>query len=184
VTVNPRTLASLFLVLSATVLAQTAAPAPPRNVGQTADFWIAQVESEVVAAAKSLPEPKYSFAPVDGQFAGVRTFGEQIKHLAAASYQLGAATLGEQPPAGTDHETAPPNVKTKEQIMEYLKGSFTCLHRAAAALNEQNMNDPIADKGNRTRLQLMIDAVVHSSNHYGQMVEYLRMNGIVPPASR
>ena len=68
--------------------------------------------------------------------------------------------------------------------MEYLRGSFACLHRAAAAINEKNMNQPIAAKGGRTRMWLLIDAVAHSSNHYGQMVEYLRMNGIVPPASR
>ena len=92
----------------------------------------------------------------------MRTFAEQVKHLAAANYQLAAATLAEEPPAGTDHETAPDSVKTKAQVMDYLKGSFTSLHRAAAALN----------------------ALVHSSNHYGQMVEYLRMNNIVPPASR
>src|SRR5262249_484665 len=97
---------------------------------------------------------------------------------------LAAAALGEQPPAGTDHETAPDSVRTKAQIMDYLKGSFTSLHQAAAALNENNMNDPIPSKGNRTRLLMLIDAVAHSSNHYGQIVEYLRMNNIVPPASR
>jgi Bacterial regulatory proteins, tetR family len=75
-------------------------------------------------------------------------------------------------------------VKTKAQVMHYLKGSFTSLHRAAAALNENNMDDPMPSKGNRTRLLMLIDAVVHSSNHYGQMFEYLRMNHIVPPASR
>ena len=125
-----------------------------------------------------------SFAPSNGEFSGVRTFTEQVKHQAAANYQLAAGTLGEEPPDGTDHETAPDSVKTKAQVIEYLKGSFTSLHRAAAALNENNMDDPIPCKGNRTRLLMLIDAVVHSSNHYGQMVEYLRMNNIVPPESR
>jgi len=131
-----------------------------------------------------MPESRYSFAPSNSEFSGVRTFAEQVEHLAAANYQLAAATLGEHPPAGTDRETAPDFVKTKAQVMDYLKGSFTRLHRAAAALNENNMDDPIPSKGNRTRLLMLIDAVVHSSNHYGQMVEYLRMNNIVPPASR
>src|SRR5207237_295763 len=85
---------------------------------------------------------------------------------------------------GTGHETAPGSVRTKAQVMDYLKGSFASLHRAAAALNESNMDAPIPSKGNRTRLLLLIDALVHSSNHYGQMVGYLRMNSIVPPASR
>jgi hypothetical protein len=181
--VNPEIFASLLLA-GACLMAQAAKPVPPRNVSQTVDFWVTEVENQVVPAADALPEAKYSFAPVDGQFAGVRTFAGQIKHLAAANYQLAAATVGEEPPLGTDHETAPDSVKTKAQIMAYLKGSFTSLHRAAAALNEANMNNPIAAKGNRTRLQMMIDSVVHSSNHYGQIVEYLRMNNIVPPESR
>jgi DinB superfamily len=177
-------LASLFLAGIPRLMAQTSAPAQPRNVSQTVDFWVTDTERLLVPAADAMPEAKYSFAPSNGEFSGVRTFAEQVKHLAAANYQLGAATLGEDPPAGTANETAPDAVKTKEQIVDYLKGSFACLHRAAAALNEKNMNDPIASKGNRTRLQMLIDALVHSSNHYGQTVEYLRMNNIVPPASR
>jgi hypothetical protein len=68
--------------------------------------------------------------------------------------------------------------------MEYLKGSFVYLHRAAAAVSEKNEAETIKSMRNRTRPGLVVDALVHSSDHYGQMVEYLRMNGIVPPASR
>jgi uncharacterized damage-inducible protein DinB len=145
---------------------------------------VTSTEQLVVPAADALPEGKYAFVPSNGEFSGVRTFAEQVKHLAAANYQLAAATLGEEPPAGTDHEMAPESVKTKAQIMDYLKGSFASLHRAATALNETNMDDPIPSKGHRTRLLMLIDAVVHSSEHYGQIVEYLRMNNIIPPASR
>jgi hypothetical protein len=148
------------------------------------DFWVTNTEQLLIPAADAMPEAKFSFAPSNGEFSGVRTFAQQVKHLAAANYQLAAATLGEEPPAGTDHETAPDSVKTKPQVMDYLKGSFVSLHRAAAALSESNMNDPIPSKGNRTRLLMLIDALIHSSNHYGQMVEYLRMNSIVPPATR
>lgn len=179
-----RELAIVLLLSTASMIAQVAKPAEPRTVSQVVDFWVTNSEQLLVPAADAMPEAKYSFAPSTGEFSGVRTFAEQVKHLAAANYQLAAATLGEEPPAGTDHETAPDSVKTKTQIMDYLKGSFTSLHRAAAALNEGNMNDPIPNKGNRTRLLMLIDAVIHSSNHYGQMVEYLRMNNIVPPASR
>ena len=174
---------SLVLLLSASsLIAQVATT--PRTVSQVVDYWVTNTEQLIVPAADAMPEGRYSFAPSHGEFSGVRTFGEQVKHLAAANYQLAAATLGEEPPAGTDHETAPDSVKTKAQIMDYLKGSFGGLHRAAAALNESNMDDPIPSKGNRTRLLMLIDAVVHSSEHYGQIVEYLRMNNIVPPASR
>lgn len=178
-------MAVVTLLLSApNVIGQVTKPAEPRTVSQVVDFWVTKTEQLLVPAADAMPEAKYSFAPSSGEFSGVRTFAEQVKHLAAANYQLAAATLGEQPPVGTDHETAPDSVKTKAQIMDYLKGSFVSLHRAAAALNESNMDDPIPSKGNRTRLLMLIDALVHSSNHYGQMVEYLRMNDIVPPASR
>jgi hypothetical protein len=176
---------AVVLLLSATsAMAQVATPAQPRTVSQVVDFWVTNTEQLIVPAADAMPEAKYSFAPSNGEFSGVRTFSEQVKHLAAANYQLAAAALGEEPPAGTDHETAPDSVKGKAQVMDYLKGSFVSLHRAAAALNEHNMDDPIPSKGNRTRLLMLMDALVHSSNHYGQMVEYLRMNNIVPPASR
>jgi hypothetical protein len=70
--------------------------------------------------------------------------------------------------------------------MDYIRGSFAALHRAVATITEENMLVPLAASHSRqnTRLQLAEDVVAHSFNHYGQMVEYLRMNGIVPPASR
>src|SRR5215470_14187460 len=174
---------AVILTLStSSLIAQVATS--PHTVSQVVDFWVTNTEQWVVPAADAMPEGKYSFAPSTGEFSGVRTFAEQVKHLAAANYQLAAATLGEEPPAGTDHETAPESVKTKAQVMDYLKGSFASLHRAAAALNESNMDDPIPSKGNRTRVLMLIDAVVHSSEHYGQIVEYLRMNDIVPAVSK
>jgi hypothetical protein len=179
-----RMVTGVLLLSTASVIAQGAKSAEPHTVSQIVDFWVTNTEQLLIPAADAMPESKYSFAPSNGEFSGVRTFAEQVKHLAAANYQLAAATLGEEPPAGTDHETAPDSVRTKAQIMDYLKGSFSTLHRAVAALNENNMDDPIPCKGNRTRLLMLIDALVHSSNHYGQIVEYLRMNNIVPPASR
>jgi len=176
--------AMIFLLSTASVIAQEAKSAEPHSASQVVDFWVTNTEQLLISAADAMPESRYSFAPSNGEFSGVRTFAEQVKHLAAANYQLAAATLGEEPPAGTDRETAPDSVRTKAQVMDYVRGSFAALHRAAAALNEKNMDDPIPSKGNRTRLLMLIDALVHSSNHYGQMVEYLRMNSIVPPASR
>lgn len=154
------------------------------TVSQVLEFWVTNTEKLLIAAADAMPEERYSFAPAAGEFTGVRTFAEQVKHLAAANYQLGAGVLGEEPPVGTKNETAPDSIQSKEEIMRYLKGSFACLHRAAAAIDEKSADEPVAAKGNRTRLWLIVDALVHSSNHYGQIVEYLRMNGIVPPASR
>lgn len=150
------------------------------------DEWVTKTEKLVVPAAEAMPEDRYSFSPTNGEFHGVRTFGEQVKHLAAANYQLGALMLQEQPPHEERGETAPESVKTKAEILAYLKGSFECLHRAATAIHEDNAATPIevARGHTETRVGLMVDALAHSQDHYGQMVEYLRINGIVPPASR
>src|SRR4029077_12154360 len=129
-----RMVAVILLPSATSVIAQVATPAQPRTVSQVVDFWVTNTEQLIVPAADAMPEARFSFAPSNGEFSGVRTFAEQVKHLAAANYQLAAATLGEEPPAGTDHETAPDTVKTKAQVMDYLKGSFSSLHRAAAAL--------------------------------------------------
>jgi hypothetical protein len=178
---------ALLLVGSNSARAQSNQPAPIRTVGQALDFWITNTENEVVPAADAMPEAKYSFAPTAGEFAGVRTFAEQIKHLAANNYRMAAYILNQTPTPEQESETGPDTVQSKAQIMDYLKGSFVALHRATAAINEGNMLEPMAaapSPRQRTRLQLAVDAVAHSSNHYGQMVEYLRMNGIIPPASR
>jgi hypothetical protein len=132
-----------------------------------------------------MPEEKYSFAPTAGQFTGVRTFGEQVKHLAANNYRMAAYILGQTPTPDQEGETGPDAVRTKPQIMEYATGSFIALHQAVATINEKNMVETMAwPLHQKTRLQLAVDVVAHSYDHYGQMVEYLRMNGIVPPASR
>jgi hypothetical protein len=90
---------------------------------------VTQIEELVVPAADALPEEQYAFAPTNGEFKGARTFAEQVKHLAAANWQLGARAAGETPPAGTHDETAPESIRTKAQIMDYLRGSFACSTR-------------------------------------------------------
>ena len=156
------------------------------TVGQALDFWVTTAEKEVASAADAMPEEKYSFAPTKGEFSGVRTFAQQIKHLAANNYRMAAYICAQTPTGEQESETGPDTVQSKAQIMDYVKGSFVALHRAMAAINEENLVEPIASpsRWQKTRLQLAEDAVAHSYDHYGQMVEYLRMNGIVPPASR
>jgi hypothetical protein len=156
-------------------------------VSQVLDAWVTNVENEVVPAAMALSGDNFAFAPGSGAFQGVRTFGGQIKHLAAANYQIVAKILGEKPPHGEHDEEAPETVRTKSEILEYLRGSFVDLHHATATITEDTLVQPIPGaKGvwQRTRLGLAVDAVAHSYDHYGQMVEYLRMNGVIPPASR
>lgn len=133
-----------------------------------------------------MPEEKYGFWPTAGKFDSVRTFAEEVKHLSATNYILASAVLGEKPPHGEKDEKAPDSLKSKAEIMEYLKGSFALLHRAATAINERNQTEVIKPFENRTDIRpgLIVDALCHSWNHYGQIVEYLRMNGIVPPVNR
>ena len=174
----------LLVVMSQAVHAQGQSKI---SVSQALDFWISVTEQEVVPAADAMPEEKYSFAPTQGQFTGVRTFGEQVKHLAANNYRMAAYIVGQKPTMDQEKERGPETVQTKAQIMDYVRGSFQELHRAVATINEGNMLEPLAlspSSKQRTRLQLAEDVVAHSYDHYGQIVEYLRMNGIVPPASR
>jgi DinB superfamily len=174
---------SFMGVAISTAAQSTQAPRMP--VGEVIDLWVSRTEQLVVPAADALPERAYGFRPTAGEFNGVRTFAEQVTHLAAANYQLAALVLGEDPPPGTKNETAPPSVRTKAEIMSYLRASFASLHRAARKITVQNVEDAIV-VGNESQnaAGVVIDALVHDQNHYGQMIEYLRMNGIVPPASR
>jgi hypothetical protein len=161
--------------------------APIHTVSQALDFWITATEHTVVGAAGAMPAEKYAFVPTVGTFTDVRTFGQQVKHLAANNYRMAAYILGRKPTADQTAETGPDTVQSKTQIVEYVKGSFVALHEAVAAITEGNMLTPIADPPSArqpTRLQLAVDVVAHSYDHYGQMVEYLRMNDIIPPASR
>jgi hypothetical protein len=143
----------------------------------------------IVSAADAMPADKYGFAPSDGEFKGVRTFGQQVKHLAATNHILAAAALGEQPPADAGDEVGPETVRTKAEILDYLNGSFAHLGKAIDAIGARNgtvKSSPISPlKGAATtRLALTVESLIHAFDHYGQMVEYLRMNGVVPPASR
>jgi len=188
----------VLLMMSAAVLAQSgnsapqmAAPAPqaaeaPRTVASVMDRALSGVEKEFVSAAEAMPEDKYSFAPTAGEFKGVRTFAQQIKHVAAVNYMVFPLILGEKAP-DTGGENGPDSLKTKAEIVNYLKDSFVLGHRAMAAITEQNLVEPVPSPfggGTTTRLGMGTLIVSHCFDHYGQMAVYLRMNGIVPPASR
>jgi uncharacterized damage-inducible protein DinB len=136
-----------------------------------------------------MPANKYSFVPTEGEFNGVRRFGQQVKHLAATNDILAAAALGEEPPKNAGDETGPESVPTKAEILDCLNRSFEHLGTAIDAIGEKRggiKSSPISPlpRGRETRLALTVEAFIHAFNHYGQMVVYLRMNGVVPPASR
>ena len=146
-------------------------------------------EKVIVSAADAMPADKYGFRPADGEFKGVRTFGQMVKHLSATNYILAAAALGEEPPADAGDELGSAAVRTKDEILRYLKGSFVYLDKAIEAIGQKGTpvrSSPISPlkSTEATRLALVVESLGHAFDHYGQMVEYLRMNGVVPPASR
>ena len=122
----------LLLAGSGMALAQDAKPAEHRTVAQVLDHAVSGVEGEFVSAADAMPEDKYSFAPTNGEFKGVRTFAQQVKHVAAVNYMVGAAILEEKPPVDLGSENGPDAVKTKADIMKFLKDSFAYIHKATA----------------------------------------------------
>ena len=88
----------LLLFAGGFAQAQDARPVENRSIAQVLDHSVAGVEGEFVPAAEAMPEDKYSFAPTNGEFKGVRTFAQQVRHVAAVNYLVGAAILGEKPP--------------------------------------------------------------------------------------
>jgi len=146
-------------------------------------------EKVIVSGADAMPADKYGYAPTDGEFKGVRTFGQMVKHLSATNYILAAAAMGQEPPADAGDEFGPDAVRTKAEILNYLTGSFAYLDKAIEAIGQKTLpvkSSPISPlkSTEATRLALVVESLVHAFDHYGQMVEYLRMNGVVPPASR
>src|ERR1700737_2977679 len=143
-------------------------------------------EKVIIPAVDAMPADKFGFAPTDGEFKGVRTFGQMVKHLSATNHILAAAALGEEPPADAGDEVGPEAVRTKAEILNYLSGSFAHLSKAIESIGQTNASvnpSPISPlkMGEVTRSALVVESLMHACDHYGQIVEYLRMNGVVPP---
>ena len=163
-------------------------PQTAATIGSAIDREITIVEKEVVDAAEAMPEEKYGFSPeslhISGSdYKGVRTFAEQVKHVAASNYLIWSPITGEKAPDTANDGKGPEAMKAKAEIVRFLKESFAFGHKAVATLTPANSVETVG-KNKRTRLFLATFAPAHAFDHYGQMVEYLRMNGIVPPASR
>jgi uncharacterized damage-inducible protein DinB len=177
-----------ILALAVVSVAQeTKAKDEHRTVTQVLNQTVSNMEHEFVPAAEAMPEDKFGFAPTNGEFKGVRTFAQQVKHVAAVNYELGAAILEEKPPADIGDESGPASITSKADIVKYLNDSFAYVHKALQTINDKNLVETVKSpfgEGKVTRLGLATSVAWHGFDHYGQMVEYLRMNGIVPPASR
>lgn len=185
-------LLSFALVLIGTCLAPAIAtaqtPATPASARiSPKDVMLKQIagiEKLLTGIATEMPAEKYDFVPKDGAFRGVRSFAKQIKHAASVHYLVAATLLGEPVTSDMADERGPDDVKSKEEVLKYLAESFIALKRATETLTDENAFTSIKGvfgSAPDTRVGLITVAVTHSSNHYGQVVEYLRMNGLTPP---
>ena len=169
------------------LFAATLAPAADMTVARLYDSQLKSVESEVVPLIKAMPADKMAFAPSNGEFKGVRTFAQQAKHVAAVIYMVAAAARQEQPPIVLGGENGPDTVKTKEDIVAFVQGAFDYAHKAMNGLTAQNELEMVKSPfggADMARGGAAAIAVWHTMDHYGQMVVYARMNGVIPPASR
>src|SRR5215471_15604013 len=169
--------------------AQASAPQQPPTVSSVLNGIYGVVEQQVVSAAEAMPEEKYGFAPTNGEFKGVRTFAEEVKHIGFANHLFFGPLMGETIDVKSleQNTNGPAELKTKAEIVQYLKDSFALGHRALSTITAENEVTPLAKPVLpflSTRLAIANIATFHPMDHYGQMVEYLRMNGIIPPASR
>jgi uncharacterized damage-inducible protein DinB len=176
---------------AATPNAQAKKTEPP-TIASVVDREISNLEREFVGAAEAMPDDKFNFAPgslnIPGsEYKTVKTFAEEVRHVAATNYLLWGAITGDKSPIESKEDNGPSELKTKAEIVKYLKDSFAIGHKAAKSLTAENVVSQIPSpfgQGQTTRLFCATFAVGHAFDHYGQMVEYLRMNGIIPPASR
>jgi uncharacterized damage-inducible protein DinB len=165
-----------------------AAPQAAATVASVVDRDISAIEKQVIDAAEAMPEEKFNFSPESlnipgSDYKGVRSFAVQVKHIASSNYFIWTPLTGDKVPENIKDGNGPADLKGKAEIIQFLKESFALGHKAAATLTTQNMLEN-PGKSKSTRLRLAEFGVAHAFDHYGQMVEYLRMNGIVPPASR
>jgi len=172
----------LVFVFSSTAIAQDRPE--PKTIADSVNFVWKDIERDFVALAEAMPEDKWSFKPSQGEFKGARTFAEQVKHVACANEAWAKKMARQKTPERCD--TGGPNpAKSKAEIMAYLRDSFAMIDKVIAETNAENlMQATPGPYWGTNRLSSLTAAVWHVSDHYGQLVIYLRMNGIVPPASR
>jgi uncharacterized damage-inducible protein DinB len=157
----------------------------PKSIADSVSGTLQFAEGNFLGVAEAMPENKYSFVPTTGKFDDVRSFGEQVKHVACAQFAFFNEFEGKKPPEDCEkggHEPA----KTKSELIKYLKDSFDYSNHVLATLTAKNALDRVEGRyaGPNTKLGISVVAVWHITDHYGQLVEYLRMNGIVPPMTQ
>ena len=186
------TLAFALLLTSASVAQEKKeeppAPTGSKPVSEIMSNQLSLSEKNVKSLAEAVPEDKYAFVPTGAEFKTSRSFGGQLKHIATANYLFGSSILGEKMPIETKGPDGPENIKTKAEITKFLNDSYAYLHKALDSITDKNatelIKNPFGSGDPWTRLGVATLGASHGFDHYGQMVIYARLNGIVPPGSR
>src|SRR3981081_2973328 len=148
-----------------------AADPAPKTISSIYDGQLKSAETEIVSLADAMPADKYDFAPTSGEFKGVRTFSQQMTHLAAVVYAVSSSVLGEKNPTEMGaSENGPGDLKGKEAVVKYAKDAFAYGHKAMGTLTDKNLTElvPSAFGGNKVARVYMADvAIWHSFDHYG-----------------
>lgn len=180
----------LAIGITTSAVAQPPAGPPPTSVSAALDREITLAERQVMAAVEAMPADKFNFSPESlaikgANYKGVYTFAGLVKHLAAANYFLWNAAGGDNIPANITGVKGPESMTERAEIIQLLKASWASGHHAAAALTAENSLDMVSGPGGakQARVFELTFAVAHAYDEYGQMIEYLRMCGVVPPAS-
>ena len=184
-----RVLGCCMLLAAGSTFTVSQAPAPakpavgtPQTPSAVYGKLLGIIEKEFVSAAEAMPDDKYDFAPPPtmGDFKGVRTFADQVKHVTQANYYFFNTTGASEADLKTKGESIS-KLKTKAEIVQALKDSLTQAHAYVDGITAENA---YVMTSSGTRAGMSSFGIAHMMDHYGQMVVYLRMNGIVPPASR
>lgn len=150
---------------------------------------LVNIENSIINASEDMPENQFNFTPESLQiqgsnFKGVRTFAGQVKHMATDNYHIWCAITGDPLPPGVVDVNGPASLISKQDILKYLKESFALGHKVIAGLNSDNAMDLLDFRGSKLhRLDLVFYALTHDEDHYGQLVVYMRMCGLVPPGN-
>jgi hypothetical protein len=187
--------ARFLLALAASLLSGVLLAAPanaqqqdiPKTTAESVGAILGYTEDQFLSVAEAMPAEKYAYIPSapGGKFDGVRSFAEQVKHVACANFAFFNEIEGKTPPADCE-KGGPAPAKTKAELLQYLRDSFAYGNKVLATVNAQNAMDRVEGRygGPNTKLGMAVIAVWHISDHYGQVVYYLRLNGIVPPPTQ
>lgn len=146
----------------------------PLSGGIKAAYGIAK--NNLTKAAAKMPEENYSFKATPD----VRSFGQLVGHVSDANYTFCSAVLGEKPPVSGIEKTK----TAKAELVEALSASFRYCDKAYDGMTDANAAELVKFFGNdRPKLAILAFNNMHDYEHYGNIVTYMRLKGIVPPSS-